>query len=392
MINCKHDSDADYRVVSARNGDALAEHAVAWQQLAEQALEPNPFYEPWMLIPAWRAFGQAGHVHFVFVYRHGADNSAPRLCGFFPLERRRFKTIPILGMWQHLHCFLGTPLVLPDETAACLDALRRWARRDPVGAPLLELSGVAGDGPFAHALGAWIRDRSVRSFVVDSHTRAFWQARADAESYMQAALSSGGRQDFRRKRKRLGQTGRLEMKVLEDASDVEQWTKQFLELEASGWKGTAGTALAQSPIERHYFEEIVRAGHARGQVQMLGLFLDGKPIALKCNFLAGDGAFVFKPAYDETYARFSPGALLELDNIHLNYGSKPVRWADSCAAPDNPMWNRLWLERRTIQSLLISNGSVWGNVLLAGVSCLLRGTRHVKRLVLPRPSPLAPRP
>ena len=40
---------------------------------------------------------------------------------------------------------------------------------------------------------------------------------------------------------------------------------------------------------------------------MLGLFLDDRPIALKVNFVAGDGAFVFKTAYDEAFSRFSPG-------------------------------------------------------------------------------------
>ena len=150
---------------------------------------------------------------------------------------------------------------------------------------------------------------------------------------------------------------------MENPGDVACWTQDFLELEKRGWKGVAGTALAANPVERQYFEDIVAAGFERGQLQMLGLFLDNKPVALKCNFLTGGGAYVFKPAYDEAYARHSPGALLELDNIELCHGVKPVLWMDSCAAPDAPMWNRLWLDRRPIQSLLISSGSFWGNAL-----------------------------
>ena len=32
--------------------DKLEEYVRPWQELALDAIEPNPFYEPWMLIPA----------------------------------------------------------------------------------------------------------------------------------------------------------------------------------------------------------------------------------------------------------------------------------------------------------------------------------------------------
>src|SRR6202171_4446139 len=31
----------------------------AWQELAATSAEPNPFYEPWMLLPALRAFARS---------------------------------------------------------------------------------------------------------------------------------------------------------------------------------------------------------------------------------------------------------------------------------------------------------------------------------------------
>ena len=40
-----------------------------------------------------------------------------------------------------------------------------------------------------------------------------------------------------------------------------------------------------------------------------------RAIAMKCNLRAGDGAVAFKIAYDEAYARFSPGVLLEIEQI-----------------------------------------------------------------------------
>lgn len=48
-------------------------------------------------------------------------------------------------------------------------------------------------------------------------------------------------------------------------------------------------------------------------------------------------------------ARFSPGVLIELDNLrHVLDGPDGPDWMDSCAAPDHPMIDSLWAERRTI--------------------------------------------
>jgi CelD/BcsL family acetyltransferase involved in cellulose biosynthesis len=355
------DAGPAWRVVAVEDPDALSGHVAAWEDLAAHALEPNPFYEPWMLVPAWRAFGRGLGLRFVFVYQDEPKNPG-RLCGFFPLLRRRTRGVPVLGLWQHLHCFLGTPLLRAGRARECLDALLDWARRDRRGAALLELKQVTAEGPFHRALIEFLYDNRCLTFTEESYVRAFWQPREDAEAYLRAALSAGGRQDFRRKRKRLGELGRLESRVLEPGGDVEGWARHFLELEAAGWKGKEGTALASNLAERDYFLDIARAAAGRGRLRMLGLFLDDRPIALKVNFVAGDGAFVFKTAYDEAFARFSPGALVEIDAMHLCHQETPARWVDSCTAPDHPMWNRLWAERRPIRTLLVSTGRFWGDL------------------------------
>jgi hypothetical protein len=58
----------------------------------------------------------------------------------------------------------------------------------------------------------------------------------------------------------------------------------------------------------------------------------------------------FKITYDEAYAKYSPGVLLELENIRqLHQGC--LSWMDSCAAPNRFMINQLWPERVEVQSL-----------------------------------------
>src|SRR5215475_10564242 len=55
----------------------------SWQELAAAAAEPNPFYEPWMLLPALRSFARSERVQVVLVFR------GERLDGLFPVAWRR---------------------------------------------------------------------------------------------------------------------------------------------------------------------------------------------------------------------------------------------------------------------------------------------------------------
>lgn len=96
------------------------------------------------------------------------------------------------------------------------------------------------------------------------------------------------------------------------------------------------------------------AAAGRGRRQMLALRLDGRPIAPKMNLLGGAGAFAFKIAFDESFARFSPGVQLELDNVRRAHELPGLLWMDSCAAPNRFVINHLWPDRREMQALFFA--------------------------------------
>jgi hypothetical protein len=73
------------------------------------------------------------------------------------------------------------------------------------------------------------------------------------------------------------------------------------------------------------------------------------------NFVTPPGACAFKTAFDERYARFSPGVLLQLENLAL-LDREDIEWCDSCAAPDHPMIDGLWTERRAIGRFSVAIG------------------------------------
>ena len=167
--------------------------------------------------------------------------------------------------------------------------------------------------------------------------------------------------------------------AIRPGDDVGRWIDEFLRIEASGWKGERGSALASSERDRRYFTEIVISAFRRGRLLMLGLDFDGHPIARRCAFLAGEGSFAFKTAYDEEFADFSPGAMLEMDSIRQLHALPGVRWMDSCATTSNFLVNRLSNDRKTIQSVAIGAGAL-GELLVSGLPLMRWTTRRILKM------------
>jgi len=360
----------------------LAGHEGAWAELAKNALAPNSFYEPWMLLPAIEAFAARASLRHLLIWRNDPGKPrAPRmLIGYFPLEeRRRLKGLPIrnLTLWKHMHCFLCTPLLHREHGREALSALFGWMRKGKTPR-ILELPLVNGDGPFQHALLDVLNEEGHVTFQDEAYNRALLRRGMDGEGYLEQTLSTGNRKELRRQRRRLGESGSLEMRVLTEAAHIDEWVGHFLTLEKSGWKGQEGTALASEETQREYFRRITRAGFERGKVMMLGLFLDGRPIALKCNFVSEPGSFAFKIAFDESLSRFSPGVQLELDNVLQMHSRTGLEWMDSCAVSRHFMINRLWKDRRIVQNLWISTGGPLAD-LAVGALPWLRALRRFGR-------------
>jgi hypothetical protein len=366
-------------VVFIKNFEMLEDYIQAWEDLAADALVPNPFYEPWMLLPALAGLAKGSDVGVVLVLT--MDQGAPILCGVFPLERTaRYKGLPIaaFSLWRHIYCALCTPLIRRDCARECLDAFLDWLASE-CGGPLMEFGLVSGEGPFHELLNDCLSERGNSSLVCESFERAMFRPMESADKYLHAALSSRHRKDMRRKQRRLSETGRVEFDGLEPEGDADRWIEEFLQLEVSSWKGKQGGAFACDEANRNYFVEVARNAFERGRLLMSAMRLDGKPIALKFSFVAEPASFAFKIAYDEHYATFSPGMLLEVENVRRLHARPDIKWMDSCAAPIHFI-NRIWHDRRKIQTVLVSTGGKHGALVISLMPFLRRLNRALRGL------------
>ncbi|MCI0351072.1 MAG: GNAT family N-acetyltransferase, partial [Acidobacteriales bacterium] len=353
---------------------ALEAYLPALEELAADAIEPSVFYEPWILQPSLKAFGAGQQFVFALVFAPAIGNpQEPQiLCGFFPLVReRRYKGLPIsvLRLWQHLYSPLCTPLIRPEHANECLKAFFKWLA-DPdhpsaANCAVVELRYINGDGPFYTLLVDYLYNSAQLVFMEDSHVRAFFRPAENAEVYLSKALSRRRRKDLRLQGKHLAEAGQIEYSELTEQDDVDQWMSDFLCLEASGWKGKEGSAIASKKADLEFFLEAASEGFRRGRLSMLSLNINGRSIAQKLDFTSGRARFALKMAYDESYSRFSPGVLLELENLRRLHEKRQIDWVDSCAVPEHFMMNRLYTSRRVIQTVLVATGRKPGGLFVS---------------------------
>jgi len=114
----------------------------------------------------------------------------------------------------------------------------------------------------------------------------------------------------------------------------------------------------------------------RYQLLLTTRFPNDRPVGLNCSLRSGRGAFGLKSAVVEAFAHFSPGLQLEIESIRRFHDNGGPQWVDSCAAFDSVLFNRLYLERRILQSLLVSSGRVPGDLVVSSLPLL----RWAKRL------------
>ncbi|MEL6528346.1 MAG: GNAT family N-acetyltransferase [Pseudomonadota bacterium] len=324
----------------------------AWENLAAAASEPNPFFEPWFVLPSFNAFPESTKINLFAHFTNG------ELTGLMPIGRTANYygyPVPHTAGWQHDNAFCGAPLVACGRERSFWRTLLSHLDEVTTFDLFLHMPRLSCDGTLYPALKAVLAEEARPSYISFEESRAMVATNLSSEEYFQSSMSTKKRKELRRQHKRLSEEGLLEFVRCDDAVDIDKWIADFVALEAAGWKGKAGSALGSAPETHQFFAETLKAAADAGKLERLTLNLDGWPIAMLANFISPPGVFSFKTTFDEAFARFSPGMLLQLENLSL-VDREDIDWADSCAAEGHPMIERLWREKRTLKSHNVAIG------------------------------------
>jgi CelD/BcsL family acetyltransferase involved in cellulose biosynthesis len=326
-----------------------------WRALFDAASDPNPFLGPDFFLPLVRRVA-AERLSGVLVLRRLTLTGLSELAAFFPYRLRSkfpLTSHPVVEAFAHPFVSDSTPLVRAEGLEAAARGLIDALERHFTG-HVLVLDGLRLDGRVGTALQAAAASLGLPIRQIHSHERATLRAGLSSEAYLRGRVSGKKLRELRRCEKRLSEHGPVEMTTLA-GSDVPAGVREFLGLEASGWKGKRGTALASNAGTRGFAEAALGTGDAPATVVDV-LKVGGKTIAAAIHLVAGPNAVAFKCAYDESWARMSPGTLLDLRTLRFALDERRFAVMDSCAVPGHPV-EALWCDRIRVGEIAIGLGA-----------------------------------
>lgn len=353
----------------ARLAELNANDDAAWCRLTRDSGADSVFASDWFVRAVLTHFDPGcEHRLFIAIDALGEWDGVAVLTAHARLGRVR------LGHWCGLtnpNQFTGMPLVRRGREGAFWSALLAALDRQATGEAALRLSDCPADHRVTRALldhcGAQGRaveqlGRRERAALLSSHALATQMDREQTPK-RQARLRS-----LERKLER--DHGPPQYVQTASADDVDAWIAHFLALEAKGWKGRGGSALASSPGSAGLFIDTVRAAHAGGAITCLSLKVGGQAIAMSSFFMGSRHGFGFKCSFDEAFASYAPGILL-LRRIMTLVGEWPEMQFDSCSAATEVTINALWPDRRAMLDLCIAiDGPMAGTRYAAAMSAL----------------------
>lgn len=289
-------------VTSLRGGSAIAATEEEWRRLHGAATRPEPFLHPGWIRIHLASFEDEAAFRLVVVRRNG------RLVALLPLveEAARWRGLAYrrLRSASGVHSCRFDLLAEEGEEGAAVPAI--FEHLDALRWDVLELRDVPAGGR-AERLVAHARERGFPVGAWES-MRTPYIVLPDERAELHARLSSKFRANLRRRRRRLGEGGRISFSRSTRADP--EWLERFYRLEAAGWKGRRGTAIAADPRTRAFYDRLAAWAAEEGILSLASLDREGEPVAMHFG-LAGEGVvYLPKPAYDERFASCSPGQLL----------------------------------------------------------------------------------
>jgi CelD/BcsL family acetyltransferase involved in cellulose biosynthesis len=299
-----------------RGGPELVEQiAGEWRRLCDESGDEEVFYRPEWAQAYLKAFEPKAEVVMISAW------AGERLRGILPLVRRRafVSGFPIatLTIPANVHSLRASLTVCRgEEGAVVLKALWQAVKTLPQW-DLIDVANVVEGNALdrlvtlAQADGyrtARKRTSQTLYLPIDSSAGASIPEKSGAQPPWLAGTRPKFRSHLRRAKRQLEEQGTLELKHY-GAADPEALEK-FYVLEASGWKGTEGTAIKCHPSTRQFYDAVAQAAERDGYLSLDFLELNGKPIAGHFGFNLRGRYFLAKAGYDEAFRRHGPGQLL----------------------------------------------------------------------------------
>jgi len=132
---------------------------------------------------------------------------------------------------------------------------------------------------------------------------------------IQERLSKNFRHNLRKARSKLETLPDVEWITARSHTDLRHALHDFLQVEASGWKGAAGTAILSNERAKRFYEMLVNSLGNQGGCEIHLLKTNGHTIAGQFCLVTGATSYMLKVGYDEEFSAVAPGQMLLAQTI-----------------------------------------------------------------------------
>lgn len=341
-----------------------------WRALADRAVEPNVGLDPDFLAPVlgWGDLGD--DIRLVIVEDDDAFRAVLAVTVVRPKPWVPMRFVSTGGRFATAHAERHAPLLDPELTESALAALLEAVRTEVPGS-LLGILAFPADGPVADALVRLESRGAVKVAERRSTANAYLSAPAGlgpaspppGSPAIAASLATGHLSTARR-RKLFQSVRALEREAgaalaVEDRSSAPDLVEQFLELQASGWKGDrdrGGAAMRFDAGHAGWFRDVVEGFRARGRLAAIAVTAGDELVVLNLVLDSGDAVFGFVDAYADRYRKHGPGNLGRLAAIEFARRAD-ARFFDPGFGEDYASAAQWFPDRRSHRDLLLANGA-----------------------------------
>lgn len=116
-------------------------------------------------------------------------------------------------------------------------------------------------------------------------------------------------------RRKMGRDHDAAFSIVEEPEDLAAELEDGFRVEASGWKGEAGTAILSQPQTLAFYTAIATAFHQRGELRLSRIVLDGETAAFDLCLLYAGRLYLLKTGFDERFRRLAPGLVMRLSIV-----------------------------------------------------------------------------
>jgi CelD/BcsL family acetyltransferase involved in cellulose biosynthesis len=280
-----------------RDEEGFAALAAEWDAVLPDGAHP---YDDYAWISSWwQAFGAGSQLAICTIRRHGA------LAAVMPLREEGGRLLSLTNS----HTFSCRPLARDEEA---MTALLKAVTQD--GGREIRLTGLeVSDGGTA-ALESTARETSMLAATEAAFASPYIDTSGGYDAWREQNKHRW-KAPLERKWRKTERDHESEFQMVVVPPDLEAELDEGLRIEASGWKGDAGTAIESADDSALFYRLLARAFQERGELRFSWIKVDGKAISFDYCILYRRCLYTLKSGFDEDYKNLAPGLVLRLATI-----------------------------------------------------------------------------